>query len=69
MADSAVRSGINKKEDEIPSFLLKLDTAPPTSVLSGDLHLNQAMYELALLFNMGSTRQHRCVFEQRMLAH
>jgi hypothetical protein len=69
MADSVVRSGIYKKQNEVASFLLKLGTASQASVLSGDLHLNEAMYGFALLFNMGTAHQQRSIFEEGMLAH
>ena len=69
MADSAVRPGINKKQNEVSSFLLELGTTSDASVLSVDLHLNEAMYSFPLLFSMGSARQQRSVLEERVAAH
>jgi hypothetical protein len=52
-----------------PASLLKLGATSQASVLGGDLHLDEAVYGFALLFNVGSTHQQGSIFEEGMLVH
>jgi len=69
LADSAVRPGIDKKQDQVTGFLFELNAMSGASFLIGSRHLNDAMYELALVFHMGSADQTCFVLEECMLAH